>query len=247
MRKLGKFLFQTWYGASVGWCASGVFALLFYLAFGVYRSLAWSVLTVLAAHVLVGLVVLSAVIYSLVKKRWLRAFVQFLLAVASAALFVWGLVTVALAVMFSERNMEDFERTEQPWYGTAIGEQLPFAVEYQAAHPFLAEYHKRISFKSGKHVEVTTDTGGAADFAVYVLTDGRYYLVDGLSFDELRNEYRVDPKVETVEQRGNDRWERLPDYSRSPDTVADSLESKRFLGTVKPTGDFIPGGEDPIP
>ena len=245
MRRLGKFLFQTWYGASVGWCASGVFALLFYLAFGVYRSLAWSVLTVLAAHVLAGLVVLSAVIYSLVKKRWLRAFVQFLLAVASAALFVWGLVTVALAVMF--RNMEDFERTEQPWYGTAITEQLPFAVEYQAAHPFLAEYHKRISFKSGKHVEVTTDTGGAADFAVYVLTDGRYYLADGLAFDELRNEYRVDPTTETVEQKYGNEWSRLPDPLRSSTPVADSLKNKRFIGKVTRNGDFITGGEDPIP
>lgn len=43
-----------------------------------------------------------------------------------------------------------FERTEQPWYGMVIGEQLPFAV--------------------------------------YVLPDGRYYLVDGLDADYLRNE-----------------------------------------------------------
>lgn len=43
-----------------------------------------------------------------------------------------------------------FERTEQPWYGMVIGEQLLFAV--------------------------------------YVLPDGRYYLVDGLDADYLRNE-----------------------------------------------------------
>ena len=76
---------------------------------------------------------------------------------------------------------------------------LEFAVEYRPAHPFLAEYDKTVVFKSGKRIGVWMDTGGAGPFAVYRLQTGEYYLVDGLEFDFIRNDYRVNVTNETAE------------------------------------------------
>ena len=267
MRKLGRFIFDTWYGSFVGWSASGLLTLGFAFVFGPYRSLEWLGWTVLALHALLGVVVLAAVVRSVVKRCWLRALGQLLLGGVSAALFVAGLVSVAVAIMFSERNFEDFEKTEQPWYGTTADEQLPFAVEYQAAHPFLAEYHKRIAFKSGKRVGINVDTGGAGDFAVYALADGSYYLLDGLRTVWIRSEYRVDPKAESVERKCGNCWLRIPDGSLSVESwsdasltvktdhgeesvssgssVGDSLKGKRFVGMVTTRGKFVPGDKEP--
>lgn len=267
MQKIGRFVFETSYGAFVGWCASGLVALLFGYVFGPYRSLGWLVWSIIAVHASLGLVVLAAVVYSLAKRRWLRALGQFLLGGLSAALFVTGLVLVAVSLMFSERNYADFKNTEHPWYGTGVCEQLPFAVEYQAAHPFLAEYNKRIVFKSGKRIGINVDTGGAGDFSVYALEDGRYYLVDGLRTVWIRSEYRVDPEAESVERKCGRNWLRIPDGSLSVDSwsdesltvktgsgeesvssgqpVKDSLKDKRFIGMVTTRGEFVPGGMEP--
>ena len=267
MQKICRFVLETSYGAFVGWCTSGLVALLFGYVFGPYRSLGWLVWSILAVHASLGLVVLAAVFYSLAKRRWLRALGQCLLGGVSAALFVTGLVFVAVSLMFSNRNYEDFKNTEQPWYGTLVCEQLPFAVEYQAAHPFLAEYNKRIVFKSGKRIGINVDTGGAGDFAVYALEDGRYYLVDGLRTVWIRSEYRVDPEAESVERKCGRNWLRIPDGSLFVDSwsddsltvktgsgaesvssgqpVKDSLKDKRFIGMVTTKGKFVPGGTEP--
>lgn len=267
MRKLGRFVFDTWYGTFVGWCASGLLTLLFGFLFEVHRSLEWLMSVVFVIHALLGLVVLAAVVRSLIKQCWLRALGQLLLGWVSAVLFVTGLEFVSVAVMFSERNFEDFRRTEQPWYGTEVDEQLPFAVEYQAAHPFLAEYNKRIVFKSGKRVGINVDTGGAGDFAVYALEDGNYYLMDGLRWACIRSEYRVDPEAETVELKCGKSWLRIPDGSLAVESwsdtsltvktdsgeesvsggprVGDSLKGKRFIGMVTTRGEFLPGDKEP--
>lgn len=267
MRKFARFIFDTWYGAFLVWCASGLVTLFICYTVGPYRSMDWLGAVMIALHALSGLMVPAAVIYSLSKKRWLRALVQLLLGVLAAFLFVTRLILIAIAVMFSEQNLRHFENSEQPWYGTEICEQLPFAVEYQAAHPFLAEYHKRIAFKSGKRIAINVDTGGAGAFAVYVLEDGRYYLVDGLDAAWIRSEYRVDPKQESVELKCGSSWLRIPDGALaieywsnmelsvktvngneivdSGPPVSDSLEGKRFVGIVTPRGQFKPGGEEP--
>lgn len=267
MRKLAGVIYNTWYGAFLGWGASGLLALLLVYAFGPYQSLGWLVKAIVFVHGSLGVVVSSAVIYSLVKGHLLRAFCQFVLAVASALLFAAGFIVVAFAVTLSERRCQEFEKTEQPWKGSAISELLPFTVEFQVAHPFQAEYHKRIGFRSGKRVGINIDTGGAGKFAVYELEDGCYYLLDGLDRIWIRSEYRVNPKAETVERKCGSLWIRIPDFalyvdgwsdtSLSVETatgrvsvdegvhVEDSLKSKRFVGVITTQGEFVPGGNEP--
>ena len=162
---------------------------------------------------------------------------------------------------------KDFRRSEQPWRGTKTCETLPFSVEYRHAHPFLAEYDKRILFKSGKRVGILNDTGGAGDFAVYALRDGRIYLIDGLDCPFIRSEYRVDSVAESVEKKCVGTWIRIPDGSlgitswsdfdltvetadgdrmiKGGVPVGESLTGKRYLGRITPRGELIIGGPEP--
>lgn len=170
-----------------------------------------------------------------------------------------------------EKKIEDmrkaFKRSEQPWRGTEICDALPFSVEYRRAHAFLAEYDKRIRFKSGKCVGIGVDTGGAGDFAAYALRDGSVYLIDGLEHLFIRSEYRVDGTSEKVEKRCGETWVRIPDDSlevtgwvessiivktatgeRAVDgdvPLGDSLDGKRYLGRVTPRGELVLGGQEP--
>lgn len=217
-------------------------------------------------HVVLGIVVIAAVVYSLVKHRWLRALGQVLLAGFAALIFVFGFIAFS-ACLFAFQVFNNFAETEQPWFSTAICEELPFSVEYQPSHPFLAEYNKRIAFKSGKRIPICLDPGGVGDFAVYMLEEGCYYLIDGLDFVWGRSEYRVDHNGESVERKCGKSWMRIPDGTISvgpwSDTflsvkttngeelvesgmpVGDSLKGKRFIGMVTPGGHFIPGGKEP--
>ena len=86
-----------------------------------------------------------------------------------------------------------------PWRGDKPTKEVPFKVEFRTAHAFLAEYDRRVVFKSGKHVNLWPDTGGLGEFALYRLADGSYYLVDGLQFSANRCEYRVDTSSESVD------------------------------------------------
>ena len=86
-----------------------------------------------------------------------------------------------------------------PWRGDQPTKEVPFKVEFRTAHAFLAEYDRRVVFKSGKHINLWPDTGGLGEFALYRLADGSYYLVDGLQFSANRCEYRVDTSSESVD------------------------------------------------
>lgn len=109
------------------------------------------------------------------------------------------------------------------WVAAGMTDQMPFAIEYKAAHPFLAEYNKRIAFKSGKRVSIEMDTGGAGRCAVYALGNGRYYLADGFESEQFKYDYIVDVQKETVRQ-GN--------------AVDGLASSRRLIGIVAPNGDF---------
>ena len=170
---------------------------------------------------------------------------------AAAVLSLWGLPL-------------DSAATNAPAAGT---EPLPFSVAFKPAHPFLAEYDRWIDFPSGKRIGIWMDTGGAGPFAVYRLASGAYYLIDGLKFEYIRSEYRVDPAAETVEIMNGTRWIAIPDgasavVGHSSDSiivktkhgettvgggvpVGDSLAGRTYLGLAKPDGRFEPGTGDP--
>ena len=138
--------------------------------------------------------------------------------------------TVVMALLaFSGCGPEEFDPEKQPWYGTKACGEVPFAVEFRAIHPYLAEYARRVVFKSGKSASLGIDTGGAGDFAVYSLPDGTFMLMDGLRMIQHRGKYVVDVRAETVECLPND-------------TKFDVL---RYLGLVTTSGDLVLGGVSP--
>ena len=137
------------------------------------------------------------------------------------------------------------------WRAREIDEKLPFTVEHRAVHPFLAEYRRRIRFRSGRRVEIPLDTGGASPFAVYRLSDGTYYLVDRLYASDGHGEYLVDAEGERLWETqpnlwqlvGGDSQENGTPRKRSPWT---QLETRRYLGRLTAQGEFIEDGEDPL-
>lgn len=159
-------------------------------------------------------------------------------------------------------------KVDCPWTRSATTDELPFAVEYQRQKTLCAEYDKRIRFKSGRTIGIWPDTGGAGPFAVYILANGDYYLVDGLVAEFIRNEYRVNAVDETVEVKGKYSWILVPDGSLSitgksdsgvivetaegevattkTAPIGNSLEGRRFIGMIRTNGKFVAGGHDPL-
>ena len=229
MKKIARFVIEKWYGAAVAWLCWGAVVLVYCLIAGPYRCVGYLTTAMIGLHGIGALVLLAVVVHSLVKRRWGRAVGQFLLGLGAVVVYGVALIAVSLVTTFSERNMNDFDRTKEPWYGTKPCEMVPFGVEFRIGHPFLAEYDRRVVFKSGKSVMLDYDTGGAWDFAVYALKDGGYCLIDGIQHIAHRHVYCVDPVGEAV--NGPRRGE---------------LEGKRYLGIVKSKkGEFVAGGEEP--
>ena len=229
MKKIARFIIEKWYGAAVAWLCWGAVVLVYCLIAGPYRCVGYLTTAMIGLHGIGALVLLAVVVHSLVKRRWGRAVGQFLLGLGAVVVYGVALIAVSLVTTFSERNMNDFDRTKEPWYGTKPSETVPFGVEFRIGHPFLAEYDRRVVFKSGKSVMLDYDTGGAWDFAVYALKDGGYCLIDGIQHIAHRHVYCVDPVGEAV--NGPRRGE---------------LEGKRYLGIVKSKkGEFVAGGEEP--
>ena len=269
MKRLLNFLYGNWYGMSVCWCATGLLSLAVGLAFGGDRRLSALVNAVLFLHVIVmTLLALSAPIVSLCRRKWGRACAQIGAGFLLVPLYLAGLSLVSIAAMFSKANMDTFRSEDQPWRETKITDELPFSVGYRPAHPFLAEYEKRLAFRSGKRVALRLDSGGAGDFAVYALGPDSFYLVEGLEHEFMRCEYRVNVKTETVEMLcGDVVWVQIPDdtlefeswgadgfFVKTPGgrrsvesgvPAEGTLEGRRFLGYITRRGKFNPGGEEP--
>ena len=269
MRKIARFVFETAYGPFVAWCCT---ALLLFVAYAISPPLGWFGIALadimFVVQVIVAIVNIIAFFKSLVKHQCGRALGQFLLGLVGLFLFGLGSVFAFVAhgiVAHATSSGYSEVRSASVTNETAA---LEFAVEYRPAHPFLAEYDKCVVFPSGKRIGVWMDTGGAGPFAVYRLQTGEYYLVDGLEFDFIRNDYRVNVTNETVEMMCDETWVNIPDktlkvYGRSNDSISvktengeqdvsggtpvgDSLKSRSYIGLLHPSGRFEPGEGDPF-
>lgn len=263
---LGQFVTDKWYGGVAVWLAWGLLVLGYCMVFGPYRCVCYLTTVLVISHLLGVPVLLGLFVRSLVLRRWGHSIGQLLFGVCSVAAYCAALVAVSLMVTFSERNLKDFNPENEAWYGTKACEEIPFAVEFRSGHAFLAEYDRRVVFKSGKSVVLNFDTGGAGDFAVYALKDGCYCLIDGLKMIQHRNEYRINLNTETVERNNDGEWMEVSEEpmrkmngsgvscpERSPkrgrrfgEPLGDSLDEKRYLGRITTRGKLELGGAEPI-
>lgn len=252
LERLKRVEFETTFGPIVVWEIVSAFALVCSALEGVvWTFLGWIVdgLWILASFV--GFV---AFVNALVSGRLGRAFAQLVLGVA-------GFIVLGVCVSFVNTLV---------WRTSESTEQVPFSVAYRTSYLFLAEYDKRIVFRSGKSIGVWPDTGGAGSFAVYALDSGVYYLADGLDCDFMRNDYRVDVQAETVEMNVDGFWVKIPEGTLSVDgkglqflsvktpegtktvrvanacPVGMSLEGRVFLGFIRPSGKFVASSDDPF-
>lgn len=108
-----RFLFDTWYGAFAIWSGtSALFLLILFLGLFVNFSLpggAWVGLSLLALVLLSGMLFFIAWIVSLVRRRWMRALLQAVLGVATAAGFFGAFRWLLFSAMFgpSQENFAD--------------------------------------------------------------------------------------------------------------------------------------------
>ena len=200
-KKIRDFLTRTGLGLFLIWG----FAAAIFLAVILVVPFLGKAQTVAAIAALVVLAVASlwyvaAFTVTLVKRQWRKAALMFVLGGTGACLLAVGF-GLAMPFYFWAGAATWKQEDEKPRMAGVPGEngKTAFSVEYINAHPFLAEYDKTIVFKSGKRIGVWMDSGGAGPFAVYRLQTGEYYLVDGLEFDFIRNDYRVNVTNETAE------------------------------------------------
>ena len=267
-RWLVWFEFKTTLGPIAVWAAaSAVFlaGLVLGDALGLSMAVGWFVIVV---WLLAGVAGFAAFIVSLISGHPGRALVQFILWIAG---FIVFFIAFFFARAFGMMVTERLTNGEGGWEASEITAQIPFSVEYKWAHPFLAEYDKRIAFKSGKKIGVWMDTGGGGPFAVYALGDGKFYLADGVDCDFMRNDYRVDVAAETVEINLNGIWAKIPDGTKcvtgkgsdslsvkteteenkhvtisGGEPIGTTLENRRFLGFIDSHGEFEASTNDPF-
>lgn len=170
-----------------------------------------------------------------------------------ACLFVLVLMLVACTATDIAQWVAwpDFYCGKLEWRAREIDEKLPFAVEHRPIHPFLAEYRRRIRFRSGKRVDIAVDTGGFSPFAVYRLSDGTYYLVDGLYRSDVHGEYLIDAERERLWATQPNLWQLVEGGSQTNGTPRNSspwtlLKTRRYLGRLTAHGQLVEDGEDPL-
>lgn len=169
--------------------------------------------------------VVGAIGYSFWTGHIGRAFGQiFLSFVVVIALFIAMLCVGAYTSPIAMKN----RGPDKGWWSVGPNRAIPFSVEYRSAHGFLAEYERRITFSSGRHVNLQTDTGGAGAFAVYAFGEDRFYLIDGFENVSIRSVYLIDVSQELVTSCHEE-------YER----IGRSLFGEcRFLGWIHPSGKF---------
>lgn len=271
MKRFFRFLYDTWYGALVCWCVTGVVLLLAGAIIGAKRDLAWLVNGLFVLQAAMSVLLVSAFVAALLRRRWAWALWQCLCGLMAGLVFLVALLIVSVRAVFSEENLSQFKEEDQDWRASEISQEVPFAVEFRDSHPFLAEYDRRITFRSGKHVGIDGDSGGSGEFAIYALATNEFYLVDRVRQpdEEYRNEYRVNVMHETVEARCRGyAWVQVPDESlevvgRSAEAlcvktskgemdseksvpVGGSLNEKRFVGRIFPSAKIELGGAEPV-
>lgn len=268
--KVRDFLSRTGLGLFLVWgCSAAAFLAVVSAApllGGAQNIVGLASLVILAA---VTLWYVVALIASLVRRRWKKAAIMFVLFGVGAAMLVVGFgMAVAFNVWVSAATWNQEDEIPRQVGMPVEGGEMAFSVEYINAHPFLAEYDKCVVFPSGKRVGVCMDTGGAGPFALYRLPTGEYYLVDGLEHDFIRNDYRVNVTNETVEMMCDETWVKIPEgtlkvvgggndsitaktadgekWANGGAPVGDSLKGRSYLGLLYPSGRFEPGEGDPF-
>ena len=195
-KELGRFLFDTWYGA---WVVCGVFA-----AGAVAGVLCcWCPVGEAAFLVFGGLLVVSLVLpvaaffRSLWKRAWGRAAAHVGMYFAGAAV----LVAAGMGALAGAEAIADRLKERQPWMA-ADGKNgvVPFEVEYRYSEPYpsllggVVRLDRRVAFDSGACVEVPGGGVSHADFSVYALDDGAYAMGDRWG-----QVFRVDADAGTLE------------------------------------------------
>ena len=272
--KIRDSLSRTSLGLFLAWgCAAAIFLAVVSVAPFFGRAQTAAAIVALVVLAIASLWYVVAFIMTLAKRQWKKAALVFVLGGVGACLLSVGFC-LAMAFNFWAEAAAWKKEDEKPRQVGVPGEdgEIAFSVEYINAHPFLAEYDKSIVFKSGKRIGVCMDTGGAGPFVVYRLGTDEYYLVDGLNYTFIRNDYRVNTARETVEMMTGDTfWIRIPDGTlavvghgsdsisvKTADeedkyvdgglvAVGDSLAHRRYLGLVSPRGEFETStdGNDP--
>lgn len=243
MKKIFKLWLDTFLGPFAVWlamfcalCATIVLGSLLG-AFG-----RWLFPILLVFLTVATLAVAAAFFRSLWLRRWTRAVCQFLLGILCVPIFVAGCAASGIVGWFVAH---DLAPEEASWRSCGTDGALPFSVAFRRSHPFLAEYDKRVVFKSGKTVAICMDPGGAGPCAVYRLPSGEYYLVDGLDFDWVRNDYRVNVSNETVEVLHGASWIRIPDETlelvggSSDGIVIRTSDGQKSIEGGVPVGDML--------
>ena len=188
-----RFCLDTFYGPLLLWALSAGAALagLALYTFTLARILLLAVaLPLLLLCTILGLV---AFVRSLLAKAWLRATLQLVLGLGLAVGAVFGTVFALVAgsvIGFALRP------TESGWTPAGAELGLPFTVEYKPAHPFLAEYFRRVVFPSGKRISVLMDPGGYPSMSVYALDDPDTYVLSDGQFGQA---FRIGMEAETVD------------------------------------------------
>ena len=268
IKKIARFVFETTYGPFVAWCCAMLLFFTAYIFSPMFGSLGTGiVVTMLIVQILVAITGLIAFFISLNESKWARAFGQFILGIMGLFLFCVGLVYAYVACRFVTYAISGAYGKVRSASITNETSKTEFTVEFRPAHPFLAEYDKCIVFPSGKRIGVWMDTGGAGVFAVYRLSTGEYYLVDGLENDFIRSDYRVNVTNETVEMMCGKLWIKIPDKTlsitaKSEDSlsvkmkdgekdvvggapIGDSLKGRVYRGLIYSSGIFETGEGDP--
>lgn len=170
-------------------------------------------------------VVVVSIGYSFWMKRFKRAVAQI-----SFLILMTGILLVFMTWLgaYTHRIAMENRGPDKGWWSIGPNRTIPFAVEYRSAHLFLAEYERRIVFRSGRRVTLGIDTGGAGAFAVYACGEDRFYLIDGFENVSIRSVYLIDVSQELVTSCHEE-------YER----IGRSLFGEcRFLGWIHPSGRF---------
>jgi len=94
-------------------------------------------------------------IASLVRRRWKKAAIMFVMGGVGAAMLVVGLgLAVGFNVWVSAATWKQEDEKPRQIGMPGEGGEMAFSVEYINAHPFLAEYDKTIVFKSVRETQV---------------------------------------------------------------------------------------------
>jgi len=232
MKTLLRLLFGTYYGAA----ALGIVfvGLILFTPWVMDVESSFSLVLLLewygAGAALVTAVV--AFVRFVVRREWKLAGKQFLMTILVGLFLLVGIVVDLLGGKMCFPCWES-----KTWDKSEISETIPFSIEFRKAHAYLAEYERRITFKSGKSDHLPFDSGGCGEFAVYALKPDEFIIVDCLKSDS-GNAPRSICRV-------NIRHEVSLNAAQGTNKLRQPLDGLKFLGRIYPNGKVKLGGEPP--